>query len=166
MAFASSIRTGGKFGALVESPLSKFKKALETLASHEKTEYHKDSYAKMVAFLESASKGQSVVSQLNTLHAAHIQKNRLVLKSIISAVEFCGRQGIALRGHRDDAKYLEDTDLNPGNNQALLKFRCGAGDTVLAEHLSKCAKNATYRSKTTQNDIIDILGGMISSRSK
>lgn len=124
MAFASSIRTGGKFGALVESPLTKFKKALETLASHEKTEYHKDSYAKMVAFLESTSKGQSVVSQLNTLHAAHIQKNRLVLKSIISAVEFCGRQGIALRGHQDDAKYLEDTDLNPGNYQALLKFRC------------------------------------------
>ena len=148
----------------MESPLTKFKKALETLASHEKTEYHKDSYAKMVAFLESTSKGQSVVGQLNTLHAAHIQKNRLVLKSIISAVEFCGRQGIALRGHRDDAKYLEDTDLNPGNYQALLKFRCGAGDTVLAEHLSKCAKNANYRSKTTQNDIIDILGGMITEK--
>ena len=77
MAFASSIHTGGKFGALVESPLTKFKKALETLASHEKTECHKDSYAKMVAFLESASKGQSVVAQLNTLHAAHIQKKQV-----------------------------------------------------------------------------------------
>ena len=60
--------------------------------------------------------------------------------------------------------YLEDTDLNPGNYQALLKFRCDAGDTVLAEHLSKCAKNATYRSKTTQNDIIEILGGMITEK--
>ena len=29
----------------------------------------------------------------------------------------------------------------------LLKFRCDAGDTVLAERLSKWAKNATYRSK-------------------
>ena len=36
--------------------------------------------------------------------------------------------------------------------------------TVLAEHLSKCAKNATYRSKTTQNDIIDILGSMITEK--
>ncbi|KAL5487067.1 hypothetical protein EMCRGX_G019626 [Ephydatia muelleri] len=125
----------GKFGALVESPLTKFKRALETLASHDKTEYHKDSYAKMVAFLESASK-----------------------------VDFCGRQGIALRGQRDDAKYLEDTDLNPDNYQALLKFRCDAGDTVLAEHLSKCAKKATYCSKMTQNDIIDILGGMITEK--
>ena len=39
-----------------------------------------------------------------------------------------------------------------------------AGDTVLAEHLSKCAKNATYRSKTTQNDIIDMLGSMITEK--
>ena len=83
------------------------------------------------------------------------------MKSIISAVELCGRQGIALRDHRDDVKYLEDTYFNPGNYQALLKFRCDAGDTVLAEHLSKCAKNATNCSKTTQYDIIDILGGMI-----
>ena len=86
------------------------------------------------------------------------------MKSIISSVEFCCYQGIALRGHRDDAKYLENTDLNPGNYQALLKFRCDAGDTVIAEHLSKCAKNATYCSKTTQNDIIDILGSMITDK--
>ena len=83
------------------------------------------------------------------------------MKSIISAVEFCGHQGIALRGHRDDAKYPDNTDLNPGNYQALLKFRCDAGDIALAEHLSKCAKNATYCSKTTQNDIINTMGGMI-----
>ena len=76
-------------------------------------------------------------------------------------VELCGRQGIALRGHRDDGKYLEDPENNPGNFQTLLKFRCDAGDTALAEHLSKCARNATYRSKTTQNEIIEIRGGMI-----
>lgn len=149
-------------GALVQTPLIKFKKALEALASHEKTEYHKDAYTRMVAFLEYMSKKrESIVVQLNSLHAAQIQKNREVLKSIIATVELCGRQGIALRGHRDDGKQLEEPDKNPGNFQTLLKFRCDAGDTALAEHLSKCARNATYRSKTTQNDIIEILGGMI-----
>ena len=92
------------------------------------------------------------------------KKNRLVLKLIISAVEFCSHQGISLRGHQDYAKYLEDTDLNPGNYQALLESRCDAGDTVLAEHLSKCAKNATYHLKMTQNDIIDILGSKITEK--
>lgn len=91
------------------------------------------------------------VKVLFTSYAAQVQKNR----------EVCGRQGIALRGHRDDSKHLEDMDTNPGNFQALLKFRCDAGDAVLAEYFSKCARNATYRSKTTQNEIIQILGGMI-----
>ena len=77
-------------------------------------------------------------------------------------MEVCGRQGIALRGRRDDSKHLEDMDSNPGNFQALLKFRCdAASDAALAEHLSKCARNATYCSKTTQNEIIEVLGGMI-----
>ena len=49
----------------------------------------------------------------------------------------------------------------PGNFQALLKFRCDAGDVALADHFSKCAKNATYTSKTTQNEIIEVFGGMI-----
>ena len=64
MAFASSIRTGGKFGARVESPLTKFKNALETLAGI--SFKNRASYAKMVVFLESASKSRSVVAQLNT----------------------------------------------------------------------------------------------------
>lgn len=120
-------------GALVQSPLIKFKKALEVLASHEKTEYHKDTYARMVAFREYMSKKrESIAVQLNSLHAAQIQRNREVLKSIIATVELCGRQGIALRGHRDDEKHLEDPDNNPGNFQTLLKFRCDAGDTTLA----------------------------------
>ena len=50
---------------------------------------------------------------------------------------------------------------NPGNFQALIKFRCDAGDVALADRFSKCARNATYCSKTIQNEIIEVLGGMI-----
>ena len=79
------------------TPLVKFKKALETLALHEKHEYHKDSYTKTVAFLEYMSGSrQSIDTQLDTSYAAQIQKNRKVLKSIMATVEVCGRQGIAL----------------------------------------------------------------------
>ena len=35
-------------GALVQTSLIKFKKVLKVLVSHEKTEYHKDAYARMV----------------------------------------------------------------------------------------------------------------------
>ena len=101
----------------------KFKKALETLASHENTEYHKDAYTRVVSFLEYMSgRRENIVAQLNTSHAAQIQRNREVLKLIVATMEICGRQGIALRGHRDDARHLDDPDSNPGNFQALLKF--------------------------------------------
>jgi len=75
LVFASSIKTGGNLGSLVQTPLIKFKKALETLASHEKTQYHQDAYTRVVAFLAYMSKKrESIASQLNTLHAAQIQK--------------------------------------------------------------------------------------------
>ena len=65
-----------------------------------------------------------------------------------------------MRGHRDDSKHLEHMDYNLGNFKALLKFRCDVGDVALADHFSKCARNATYLSKTNQNEIIEVLGGM------
>ena len=76
-------------------------------------------------------------------------------------MEVCGHQGIALSGHKDDSTQLEDMDSNPGIFHALLKFRCNAGDAALKQHFCKCARNATYDSGTTQNEIIDVLGGMI-----
>ena len=40
----------------------------------------------------------------NRLRASQIRDIRLLsVKGIISCLEFCGRQSIALRGHRDDA---------------------------------------------------------------
>ena len=49
----------------------------------------------------------------------------------MSAVLFCGRQGIALRRQFDDSQYYEDPNINCGNFQALLDFRIDAGDSIL-----------------------------------
>ena len=35
-------------------------------------------------------------------------QNRQKLVSIVDAIIVCGRQGLALRGHRDDSKYQPD----------------------------------------------------------
>ena len=43
---------------------------------------------------------------------------------------------------------------NKGNFRALLAFRVDAGNKVLEHHFDTCAKNATYTSKTTQNDLL------------
>ena len=76
--------------------------------------------------------------------ARTIEQNRQKLSSILKAITFCGKQNIPLRGHRDDSQCL----------MKLLEFRMDAGDKVLETHLSTAPRNATYRSKTIQNELI------------
>ena len=50
-----------------------------------------------------------------------------------------------------------------GNFIELLNFRVRAGDTVLEQHLKKCPKNASYISKSTQNELIKCCGEVITN---
>lgn len=106
------------------------------------------------------NKHQPVTMQINAALAARVAQNRKKLQSILKTVIFCGRQNIPLRGHRDDSRHLSE-DGNHGNFQALLEFRIDAGDKVLEEHFKNANKNATYRSKTTQNELIEVCGDHI-----
>eukprot|EP00731_Ephydatia_muelleri_P012055 Em0006g949a len=91
-----------------------------------------------------------------------IRENRLKIRSIAETVIFCGRQGIAMRGHRDDKPAIqENLCANHGNFLALLKFRIQAGDTMLQDHLLNSAGNALYTSKTIQNELITICGDLL-----
>ena len=49
-----------------------------------------------------------------------------------------------------------------GNFKALLAFRIDAGDKVLEDHLKSAEKNATYISKTVQNELISICRQLVS----
>ena len=96
--------------------------------------------------------------------ADRVASNRQKLASIFKTIAFCGRQNIALRGHRDNATDIErdpsDTE-NHGNFQALLNFRVDAGDTVLGEHLATASRNATYTSSVIQNQVTDVLADQV-----
>ena len=89
-----------------------------------------------------------------------IANNRKKL-SITNTRTLCGRQNMPLRGHRDSALDIERDVAgiaNQGNFLALLNFRIECGDTVLQEHLSIAARNATY---TVQNRIITVLADQV-----
>jgi hypothetical protein len=90
-------------------------------------------------------------------------KNRKVLTSTIRYLEFCGRQGIALRGHRDDLKNKAPL-MNSGNFRALIDLRINAGDTVLKDQMETCARNATYESKTAQNELLECIKQYVQSK--
>ena len=89
-----------------------------------------------------------------------VASNRQKLASILKVILLCGRQNIALRGHRDNITDLENDTLsteNHGNFWAILQFRVDSGDTVIGEHLATAARNATYTSSVIQNQLVDVL---------
>ena len=63
----------------------------------------------------------SVEQQLQTQAFDVIQRNRAILRSILKAVIFCGRQNIALRGHCESKLATDEKSkhvCNSGNFQA------------------------------------------------
>ena len=71
---------------------------------------------------------------VDTRIANNIKRNREILKAIASAVLYCGKQGVALRG---DTEKLNKSG-NPGNFLTLLKL-LAVNDKVLCEHLESPA---------------------------
>ena len=107
----------------------------------------------------------SISQQLSDIYHNTVELNRQKLRSIIKTVVLCGKQNIALQGHRDDLSHIEEASGNQGNFQALLNFRVEAGGKVLVNHFANGPGNATYCSKMIQNEIIEVLGTYIQDKS-
>ena len=99
--------------------------------------------------------------QLNNARREMIEKNRMKPRPIVSCIITYARQNVALRGHRDDAHhYIENDALNPGNFIMFLKYGAYCGN-IMDLLFKDCPANKTYRSKTIQNDILEICGHMV-----
>ena len=159
-------------GILIDRPLTNLQKASEKLREHfegigsgSARKYHLLALEKAELFISvMENKCLPVDQQISKARALTIAKNKRKLKSIVETIIFCGRQGIALCGHRDDYKLIKEVPhANPGNFIALLHFRAASGDQVLTDHLASAGANALYTSKTIQNQIIKICGTIIRS---
>lgn len=93
------------------------------------------------------------------------EENRKKLIPIVRSILLCGRQGIALRGHRDDGPLsLNMPEENDGNFRALLRFALESGDQALDQHLKSACANATYLSHGIQNQILQAAGQIITTK--
>ena len=63
-----------------------------------------------------------------------------------------------LKYHAEIGEYV---DGGVGNFIELLNYRVRGGDTNQGEHLKNCGKNASYVSKTIQNELISCCGDKI-----
>lgn len=84
-----------------------------------------------------------------------------MIESLLQIVILCGKQGLALRGHRDDRiEWQSEERSNEGNFIQLVRFRAET-DATLSTYLSKAPKNASYTSKTIQNELLIVVGDSI-----
>ena len=153
-----------KLQRLVFSPFTDWSCACKRFKEHEETsEIHKTSLLTMETFVSVMKNEVKPVDVVcNEIVNERVARNIQKLSSILKTVILCCRQNIPLRGHRDDSSYYDEKDC--GNFQALLDFRVDSGDDVLKEHFATAPKNATYRSKTTQNDLIACAAACINEK--
>ena len=148
-----------KLGLLVSKPFSVWTKKSTFFNGHEQLEYHQDSMARMLAFKESCSNPvHNVGAMLNKAHEEQVSRNAQVIKSLLKCVSFCGKLGLAFRGHRDDSTALHANNM--GNFMELVRFRA-ENDDVLRAYLETSPMNALYTSKSIQNEMIDVIGSAI-----
>ena len=118
---------------------------------------------KMNSFLSCFKNPTTSIDQsITETSAAIVSRNRQYIASILHAIEYCGRQGITLRGHRDDGPLLHEASSNRGNFKELIMLM-SKFDKTLKDPIESCARNATYLSKTTQNDLLSCIKDFIQS---
>ena len=122
-----------------EDGVSNWKKGLEKLCEHEKSESHQICSEK----LENLQCGVPIDEVIDRQRALATQKshekilrNKAILSRVIELVELFARQNISFRGHREDSE-----SLNRGNFIEFLHHQARY-DPLLNEHLFSGARNA------------------------
>lgn len=140
--------------SLVTKPFRRWARYTSVIAEHAEKMYHRDAMIAVQTFKESVENPSNTVTCLfDKEREERIKENREIVKSIARAVLFCGRQCIALRGHREKLNQSE----NPGNFVALLKVFSEGNSTLEAHFQTAGSARVTYISPQSQNEMIDVI---------
>ena len=97
-------------------------------------------------------------------------KNHSALQRIVSCVEYLGRLGIPLGGHRDlghlqlpaaGSLGAHDIDYNQCNVWATLQLMAACNDTVLRQYIETAGWKSSYIYPQVQNDIISACNSVL-----
>lgn len=147
-----------KIGKLVSEPLKNFTKLTEKngkFYTHQSNLYHIESVNILKEFkTRYVNTSLNIVNILNNSRRKQADENKKWICLVIDTILTLGRQGLALRGHRDSGKFEDSKEnANGGNFRSLLQFRKRGGDKTFdnEEIINK------YLSPTIQNEIIRII---------
>lgn len=97
----------------------------------------------------------SVLGMMNDENRKQIKENQHYIKTIGQVLRLTAIQNIAQRGHNEN-----DESRNSGNFLEILHV-VGDHDSFIQKRLSEGPRNAMYTSKNIQNEILQILAGMV-----
>lgn len=97
----------------------------------------------------------SVLGMMNDENRKQIKENQQYIKTIGQVLRLTAIQNIAQRGHNEN-----DESRNRGNFLEILHV-VGDHDSFIQKRLSEGPRNAMYTSKDIQNEILQILEGMV-----
>ena len=156
----SSAKKRRNKGQFVNRPFTAWHKRTEKCKEHELTQYHQESLQQAEIFTQAVEHPTSTVSTLlDTKKAANVERNRTILKCVLEAVIYCGRQCIALRG--DNEKLNESG--NPGNVLSLLKLMANHNEIIRIHLEASQMKCVTFMSPQTQNELLEVVCLKLSS---
>ena len=145
-------------GALVNRPFNKWTNISSELADHANNAYHSRAMSASKLFVDCINKPElTLPDRFGTTRRQRRVENRHILKMIIKAILFCGKQCIALRGDHEEMSGMG----NPGNFVALLSI-LSEHDELLQRHLQAPRdKSAQYMSPQIENEFLSVLSKMI-----
>lgn len=155
-----------ELGQLVKIKFTNWIKANEIFKHHGETNYHTAcivDFKNLKRTLE--DKSLQVANQVDSARNESITKNRRNLKPIVETILLCGRQELALRGHRDSGTIDTNSlcsEKNEGNFRALLRYR-SQGDEELKNMLDGGGK-IKYLSPLLQNELISSCNNVIKEK--
>ena len=174
MFFGPDCVRGQILGNLVRLPLQNYARLLGRdgyLTTHLQSPYHENAVDAMNAWKKQVEMGtKNIEQQLNKKADDELKSNRAIITRILYALEYHGRLGLPLRGHRDFGDLpIPDSlesgqampsnaatiDFTQGNFRSTLQFMIGCDDQILRQHCQHSARNSTYISPLAQNQLID-----------
>ena len=124
----------------------------EKIREHGQTQYHNEAILRAQEFMRAYEDPTTHVDH-DPKKQERFDRNVHILKLLIKAVNLCSKQGLPLRGHRDNSNEEFSRD---GNFLAIVKTLADI-DQVLNDHLETGSKNAQMTSWKIQNQIISCL---------
>ena len=138
MLFLTQLEQCARANLLIASPCTNWKNIHADFSSHEKLAYHQISTTKLISFKNTYINTRSRIDNSMTGDAATCARNNhLISKSTWKRIKFCGRNRIALQGHKDGGtSSTTKENLKLTRNLVYFYIICGrARDQVVPRYI-------------------------------